>query len=79
LSVARASGETAPLIFTALGNSWWNFRPNQPTASLTVQIYNDAMLAGDAPHQRAWGAALVLLLLVGALSVAARLFSRKKS
>jgi len=73
LAVARAAGETAPLLFTALNNQYWNFRPDQPTASLTVQIYNYAVSPYADWHQKAWSAALVLLLLVGALNLAARL------
>jgi phosphate transport system permease protein len=72
LAVARAAGETAPLLFTALNNQYWNFRPGQPTASLTVQIFNYAISPYDDWHQKAWSAALVLLLLVGALNLVAR-------
>ncbi|TMA22238.1 MAG: phosphate ABC transporter permease PstA, partial [Deltaproteobacteria bacterium] len=43
LAVARAAGETAPLLFTSLNNQYWNFSPDQPTASLTVQIFNYAV------------------------------------
>ena len=78
LSIARAAGETAPLLFTALNNQYWNFRADQPTASLTVQIYNYAVSPYEDWHQKAWGAALVLLLLVGALSLLARLLSRNR-
>jgi phosphate transport system permease protein len=72
LAVARAAGETAPLLFTSLNNQYWNVRPDQPTASLTVQIFNYAISPYDDWHQKAWTAALVLLLLVGALNLAAR-------
>jgi phosphate transport system permease protein len=78
LAVARAAGETAPLLFTALNNQFWNFRADQPTASLTVQIYNYAVSPYDDWHRKAWGAALVLLLLVGLLSLLARLLSRSR-
>src|SRR5262249_33857019 len=73
LSLARAAGETAPLLFTALNNQYWNLRPDQPTASLTVQIFNYALSPYDDWHRKAWTAALVLLLLVGGLSLTARL------
>lgn len=76
LAVARAAGETAPLLFTALNNQYWNFAPDQPTASLTVQIYNYAISPYEDWHQKAWTAALVLLLLVGALNLGARLLTR---
>ena len=78
LSVARAAGETAPLLFTALNNQYWNFRPDQPTASLTVQIYNYAISPYEDWHQKAWGAALCLLLLVGLLSLTARALAGRR-
>ncbi len=76
LSVARAAGETAPLLFTALNNQYWNLSPVQPTASLTVQIFNYAISPYEDWHQKAWTAALVLLLLVGGLNLGARLLTR---
>lgn len=76
LAVARAAGETAPLLFTALNNQYWSTRPDQPTASLTVQIFNYAISPYDDWHQKAWSAALVLLLLVGGLNLLARGFAR---
>jgi phosphate transport system permease protein len=79
LAVARAAGETAPLLFTALNNQYWNFKANQPTASLTVQIYNYAISPYDDWHQKAWGAALCLLLLIGGLSLTARLAQRRRA
>lgn len=77
LAVARAAGETAPLLFTALSNSFWNLRIDQPTASLTVQIYSYALSPYEDSHQKAWGAALCLLLLVGSLNLCARLCARR--
>jgi phosphate transport system permease protein len=79
LAVARAAGETAPLLFTALNNQYWNFRPDQPTASLTVQIFNYAISPYSDWHQKAWSAALVLLLVVGLLNVGARIALRSSS
>jgi phosphate transport system permease protein len=78
LAVARAAGETAPLLFTALNNQYWNTNPLQPTASLTVQIYNYAISPYEDWHQKAWTAALVLLLLVGTLNLLARFLSRTR-
>ncbi len=78
LSIARAAGETAPLLFTSLNNQYWSFAPDQPTASLTVQIFNYAISPYEDWHQKAWTAALVLLLLVGALNVAARVATRSR-
>src|SRR5439155_17920816 len=78
LAVARATGETAPLLFTALNNQYWNFRPDQPTASLTVQIYNYAVSPYEDWHNKAWGAALCLLIIVGLLSLAARALAGRR-
>lgn len=77
LGVARAAGETAPLLFTSLNNQFWNFKPDQPTASLTVQIFNYAISPYEDWQQKAWTAALVLLMLVGLASLSARLFARR--
>jgi phosphate transport system permease protein len=77
LAIARAAGETAPLLFTSLNNQYWNLRPDQPTASLTVQIFNYAISPFADWHEKAWSAALVLLLLVGALNLLARLALRR--
>jgi phosphate transport system permease protein len=79
LSIARAAGETAPLLFTSLNNQYWNFNPNQPTASLTVQIFNYAISPYEDWHSKAWGAALCLLILIGVLSLTARLFRRRSA
>lgn len=79
LSIARAAGETAPLIFTALNNQYWNFDPRQPTASLTVQIYNYAVSPYEDWHDKAWGAALCLLLLIGSLNLLGRLVPARRS
>ena len=57
LAVSRAAGETAPLLVTALNNQYWNFRPDQPTASLTVQIFNYAISPYEDWHAKAWSAA----------------------
>ncbi|HEU4385720.1 MAG TPA: phosphate ABC transporter permease PstA [Anaeromyxobacteraceae bacterium] len=78
LAVARAAGETAPLLFTALNNQYWNLRPDQPTASLTVQIFNYAISPYEDWHRKAWTAALVLLMLVGGLNLLARVLSRNR-
>jgi phosphate transport system permease protein len=79
LAVARAAGETAPLLFTALNNQYWNVDPRQPTASLTVQIFNYAISPYQDWHDKAWGAALTLLVMIGLLSLIARFFSRKRA
>jgi phosphate transport system permease protein len=79
LAIARAAGETAPLLFTALNNQYWNMRPDQPTASLTVQIFNYAISPYEDWHAKAWGAALCLLMLIGILSLSARLLSARRA
>jgi phosphate transport system permease protein len=68
LAVARVSGETAPLLFTALNSFYWPETINQPTANLTVTIYNYAMSPYTDWQQKAWGASL--LITVGVLFVA---------
>jgi phosphate transport system permease protein len=78
LAIARAAGETAPLLFTALGNSGWNWHPLQPTAALTMQIYEYAKSPYEDWHAKAWGAALCLLILIGALSLLARLVTARR-
>ncbi len=78
LSVSRAAGETAPLLFTSLNNQYWNFRPDQPTASLTVQIFNYAISPYEDWHQKAWASALVLLLFVSIVNLASRFLSRSR-
>jgi phosphate transport system permease protein len=77
LSLARAGGETAPLLLTALGNQFFSTDLFQPMASLPVQIYNYAVSPYDDWHTKAWGSALVLVLVVGTLSLITRLATRK--
>jgi phosphate transport system permease protein len=77
LSLARAGGETAPLLLTALGNQFFSADLLQPMASLPVQIYNYAVSPYDDWHTKAWGSALVLVLVVGTLSLVTRLATRK--
>jgi len=64
LALARVAGETAPLLFTTLGNEFWSPGWNQPTASLPLVIYNYAISPYDDWHRQAWAAGLVLLALV---------------
>lgn len=64
LALARVAGETAPLIFTVLGNQYWTTGWNQPTAALPLVIYNYAISPYDDYHRQAWAAGLVLLALV---------------
>jgi phosphate transport system permease protein len=64
LALARVAGETAPLLFTALGNSFWSPGWRQPTSSLPIMIYTYAISPYDDWHRQAWAAGLVLLALV---------------
>ena len=76
LATARIFGETAPLLFTAVGNQWWNLSFFKPMASLPVQIYNFAISPYDEWHRQAWAGALVLVTITLALNVLARLATR---
>lgn len=72
LAFARVAGETAPLLFTALGNRYWSHGFNEPTSSLPVMIYTYAISAYDDWHRQAWAAGLVLLALVLIINIVAR-------
>lgn len=73
LNLARVAGETAPLLFTALGNMFWSRGWMQPTATLPVMIYNYATAPDEDLHQQAWAAGFVLLTLVLVINVTARM------
>ena len=78
LAVARASGETAPLLFTAFGSRFFPRNLNEPTASLTVQIYNYAISPYDEWHAQAWAATLVLMALILSINILVRFVTRRK-
>jgi phosphate transport system permease protein len=78
LAIARVSGETAPLLFTAFGSRYFNYRLDRPMASLTVQIYNYAISPYDEWHAQAWAATLVLMTLILTINIIVRFFTRKK-
>lgn len=78
LSLARVAGETAPLIFTAFGNQYWNTGWSQPIASLPVMIYTYALAPYDDWHRQAWAAGLVLLALVLIANVGCRLVLNRR-
>jgi phosphate transport system permease protein len=75
LAVARAAGETAPLLFTAFNSRFWSTRLDAPIGSLPVQIYTYAISPYEDWHRQAWAAALVLVALVLVLNVSARLLT----
>lgn len=77
LGLARAAGETAPLLFTALGNRFWSISLTQPIASLPIFIYDYSRAAYDDWNRQAWAAALVLLMLVTLVSALLRLTTRR--
>src|ERR1700682_2755767 len=64
LAFARVAGETAPLLFTSFGNQYWNFKMEQPTAALPLQIFTYAISPFDEWHRQAWAGALVLIVLI---------------
>src|ERR1700730_1253377 len=64
LAFARVAGETAPLLFTAFGNQYWNWKMNQPTAALSLQIFTYAISPFDEWHKQAWAGALILIILI---------------
>ncbi|WP_136796854.1 phosphate ABC transporter permease PstA [Desulfosediminicola ganghwensis] len=76
LAVARAAGETAPLLFTALFSDYW-LRANEPTASLAVLIYNYSGMPFENQIELAWAASLVLVLLVFVLNMISRAIGRR--
>jgi phosphate transport system permease protein len=78
LAIARVTGETAPLLFTALNNNNWAGGIDQPTASLTIQIYQYAGSPYDDQQAQAWAAALVLVVVVLVLNVSARVLVRHR-
>ena len=77
LALARIAGETAPLLFTSFNNRFFNTDLRQPTAALTVQIYNYAIAPYDDWHRQAWAGALVLVTIVLVCSLLARFATRR--
>jgi len=77
LAFARVAGETAPLLFTAFGNQYWNWRVDQPTAALPLQIFTYAISPYDDWHRQAWAGALVLIVLIVTAVAAVRFAVRR--
>jgi phosphate transport system permease protein len=79
LAVARVSGETAPLLFTALNNQFWSSNLNAPMANLPVVIFQFAMSPYEDWRQLAWGGALLITAAVLALNIVARILTKKRT
>jgi phosphate transport system permease protein len=78
LAIARVTGETAPLLFTALNSRFYNFFYDQPMSSLTVQIFNYATGPYEVEHAMAWAATLILVGLILLINILVRFLTRKK-
>jgi phosphate transport system permease protein len=78
LALARVAGETAPLLFTALGNQYWAHRLTEPIAAMPLQIFIYAIGPYDDQHRQAWAGALVLLLLVLFVNAGVRFLTRDR-
>jgi len=79
LAFARIAGETAPLLFTTLGNQFWNTRPGEPTAALPLQIYVYANSPYEDWHRQAWAGSFVLIILIVGSVAAVRYVVRRGS
>jgi phosphate transport system permease protein len=78
LALARVAGETAPLLFTAFGNTHWARSLSQPVSALPLQIFDYANSPYDDWHRQAWAGALVLLLLVLFINISVRVLTRER-
>ncbi|HXF11116.1 MAG TPA: phosphate ABC transporter permease PstA [Desulfuromonadaceae bacterium] len=78
LALARVAGETAPLLFTALGNQYWAHSLTEPISAMPLQIFKYAISPYDDWHRQAWAGALVLLLLVLAINISVRTLTRDR-
>ena len=77
LAFARVAGETAPLLFTAFGNQFWNLKLNQPTAALSLQVFTYAISPYDDWHKQAWAGALILIVLIVGAVAAVRIVTSR--
>jgi phosphate transport system permease protein len=78
LALARVAGETAPLLFTAFGNRFWNRSLTDPIAALPLQIFTYAISPYEDWQRQAWAGALVLLLMIAVINVSVRLLTRDR-
>jgi len=79
LALARIGGETAPLLFTAFGNRFWNHDLSQPIAALPLQIFTYAISPYDDWHRQAWAGALVLVIGIFCVNVLVRILTRERA
>ena len=79
LALARVAGETAPLLFTAFGNRFWNHSLRDPIAALPLQIFTYAISPYDDWHRQAWAGALMLSLMIFAINVTVRFLTRGRA
>jgi phosphate transport system permease protein len=77
LAMARAAGETAPLLFTALGNDTVQTNPLQPMGALALTVFRNALLPYRNVQDQAWAAALLLVVMVAATNILARIYVRR--
>lgn len=78
LAFARVAGETAPLLFTAFGNRFWNHNLSEPIAALPLQIFTYAISPYDNWHRQAWAGALVLVIMILLINILVRLLTRER-
>ncbi|HEX3728234.1 MAG TPA: phosphate ABC transporter permease PstA [Opitutaceae bacterium] len=78
IALARVAGETAPLLFTSLGNNFWNHNLREPISALPLQIYSYAISPYDDWHRQAWAGALVLMGMILSLNIIVRIVSRER-
>jgi len=79
LALARVAGETAPLLFTAFGNRFWNHSLREPIAALPLQIFTYAISPYDDWHRQAWAGALVLVLMIFVINLLVRFLTRGRA
>jgi phosphate transport system permease protein len=79
LALARIAGETAPLLFTAFGNRFWNHSLAEPIAALPLQIFTYAISPYDDWHRQAWAGALVLVLMIFLINLVVRFLTRDRA
>ena len=77
LALARVAGETAPLLFTAFGNRFWNRDLNEPIAAMPLQIFSYAISPYEDWHRQAWAGALVLVVMIFLVNLVVRFLTRE--